>query len=89
MLEQKMQNFTDQTEQQRENNDIWKQGLEDILLKLIDQNKHQNIRIAIQSKIKYGSRALKRGYKNLWNKKNKQQKEKCKTWEQALKKRLL
>lgn len=38
MLEQRMQQLTEQTERQRENND-WKQGLEDSLLKLINENK--------------------------------------------------
>ena len=39
MLEQRMQQLTDQTEQQRENNEDWKLDLENNLLKLINQNK--------------------------------------------------
>lgn len=39
MLKQKMQNFIDQTEQQRGSNKIWKQSLKDNLLKLASQNK--------------------------------------------------
>ena len=39
MLEEKIQQLTDQTEQQRENNENWKQDLENNLLKLINQNK--------------------------------------------------
>jgi hypothetical protein len=38
-LEQRIQQFTDQTEQQRENNEDWKQGLENNFLKLTHQNK--------------------------------------------------
>lgn len=34
-----MQNFIDQTEQQRGSNKIWKQSLKDNLLKLASQNK--------------------------------------------------
>jgi hypothetical protein len=37
MLEQKMQKFTDETEQQRGSNKVWKQSLEDNLLKLVNQ----------------------------------------------------
>ena len=39
MIETKIQNFIDQTKQQRDSNKIWKQSLEDNLLKLISQNK--------------------------------------------------
>lgn len=39
MLEQKVQNFIDQIEQERDNGKIWKQSLENNLLKLINQNK--------------------------------------------------
>ena len=39
MLEQRMRHLTDRTEQQRENKKDWKQGLEENLLKLINQNK--------------------------------------------------
>jgi hypothetical protein len=39
MLDQKVKNFIDQIEQQRDSNKIWKQSLEDNLLKLISQNK--------------------------------------------------
>jgi hypothetical protein len=37
-LEERMQQLTGQTERQRENNEDWKQGLEN-LLKSINQNK--------------------------------------------------
>ena len=47
MPEQRMQQLTDQTEQQRKNNENWKSDLENNLLKLINQNKHLNIRITI------------------------------------------
>ena len=39
MLEQRMQQLTDQTEQQGDRDKIWKQSLEDNLLKPINQNK--------------------------------------------------
>ena len=39
MIEQRMQQPTEQTGQQRENNEDWKQGLEENLLKLTNQNK--------------------------------------------------
>ena len=39
MLEQKIQQLKDQTEKQREDNKDWKQNLENITLKLINQNK--------------------------------------------------
>lgn len=39
MLEQRIQQLTRQTDQQRENNEDWKQDLENNLLKLIHQNK--------------------------------------------------
>ena len=39
MLEQKIQQLEDQTENQREDNKDWKQNLENNLLKLINQNK--------------------------------------------------
>ena len=39
MLEQRMQQLTDQTEKQREDNEDWRQDLENNLLKLINQNK--------------------------------------------------
>ena len=39
MLEQKIQQLEDQTEKQREDNKDWKQNLENITLKLINQNK--------------------------------------------------
>jgi hypothetical protein len=38
MLEAKFQNFIDQTKQQRDSNKIWKQNLEDNLIKLPNQN---------------------------------------------------
>ena len=38
MLEQKIQQLKDQTEKQREDNKDWKQNLENITLKLINQN---------------------------------------------------
>lgn len=39
MLEQKIQQLKDQTEKQREDNEVWRQDLENNLLKLINQNK--------------------------------------------------
>ena len=39
MLEQRMQQLTDQTEQQGDRDKIWKQSLEDNLLKLVNKNK--------------------------------------------------
>ena len=39
MLEQKIQQLEDQTEKQREDNEVWRQDLEINLLKLINQNK--------------------------------------------------
>ena len=39
MLEQKIQQLADQTEKQREDNEDWRQDLENNLLKLINQNK--------------------------------------------------
>ena len=39
MLEQKIQQLEDQTEKQREDNEVWRQDLENNLLKLINQNK--------------------------------------------------
>ena len=39
MLEQKIQQLKDQTEKQREDNEVWRQDLEINLLKLINQNK--------------------------------------------------
>ena len=39
MLEKRIQPFTDQTEQQGDREKIWKQFLEDNLLKLVNQNK--------------------------------------------------
>ena len=39
MLEQKIQQLEDQTENQREDNKDWKQNLENNTLKLINQNK--------------------------------------------------
>ena len=38
MLQQYIQNFIYQTEQQRDSNKIWKQNLEGDLLKLVNQN---------------------------------------------------
>jgi hypothetical protein len=38
MIETKIQNFIDQTKQQRGSNKNWKQSLEDNLLKLPNQN---------------------------------------------------
>ena len=74
MLEQRMQQTTDplipdQTERQRENNEDWKQGLEENLLKLINQNKIDS-RIQnynIKKKLKCGGRTLNRGYGNSGN----------------------
>ena len=39
MLEQKIQQLEDQTEKQMEDNEVWRQDLENNLLKLINQNK--------------------------------------------------
>ena len=47
-----MQQFTDQTEQQRENNEDWKLDLENNLLKLINQNKMDNKLSELQYKEK-------------------------------------
>lgn len=48
MLEQRIQQFTDQTECQKESNEDWKQGLEENLFKLIKVKqtaKYQNYNI--------------------------------------------
>ena len=43
MLEQKIQKFIDQTERQRDRDEIWKQTLEDNLVRLVKQHKVDTI----------------------------------------------
>lgn len=65
MVEQRMQQLTDQTEQQRENNEDWKLDLENNLLKLIKIKRtadYQNCNIKKRSKC--GGRTLNRKYRN-------------------------
>jgi hypothetical protein len=52
MLEQRMQQLTDQTEQQGDRDKIWKQSLEDNLLKLANQNKADAAILDLQHKEK-------------------------------------
>ena len=65
----RIQQFTDQAGQQRENNEDWKQGLEEKLLKLINHNKIDSriSELKYEEKLKCGSRTLNREYRNLWN----------------------
>jgi hypothetical protein len=52
MLQQKMQNFRDQTEHQRDRDKISKQSLEYNLLKLVNQNKVHAKTLVLQHKEK-------------------------------------
>lgn len=64
VLKQKLKNFIDQNEKQRDSNKIQKQGLEDILLKLVNQDKMD----ATMSE--YGSMAQNRRYRSLQSRTN-------------------
>ena len=79
-----MQQLTDQTEQQRENNEDWKLDLENNLLKLINQNKMDSrLSELLKRKIKMWRQNLEQRIQEL-KENEEQQKERCEAWTQTL-----
>lgn len=85
MLEQKIQQFTDQTEQQRDSNKIWEQSLGDNLLKLVYQNKVDATisESRHKEKLKLWKRGLEQKIQEFVEQ-HEQPNEKCKTWQHDL-----
>ena len=82
------QQFTDQTEQQTDRDKIWKQTLEDNLLKPINQNKADAAISELQHKEKLRwKQGLEHKIQEV-RKQHEQQKEKFKTWQRELEKTL-
>jgi len=85
MLERRIHQFTDQTEQPGDRDKIWKQSLEDNLLKPANQNKADAAISELQHKEKL--RLCKQGLEQKIQKiieQHEQQKEKFKTWQRGL-----